>query len=123
MVSSNSLLAVVFKIINGAHRVHTFKIRVYPPAILPMLAVYGTSPQSLSASTGTVSFVSLFLSVSVAMEAIGDITASAEVSRVAVDGEEFDSRIQGGVLVRSLRHACYPFPPMIGVLTNILSFF
>jgi hypothetical protein len=22
-------------------RVHTFKIRVYPPAILPMLAVYG----------------------------------------------------------------------------------
>lgn len=33
------------------------------------------------------------------MEAIGDITASAEVSRVAVEGEEFDSRIQGGVLV------------------------
>lgn len=32
------------------------------------------------------------------MEAIGDITASAEVSRVAVDGLEFDSRIQGGVL-------------------------
>ncbi|KAH9899752.1 Xanthine/uracil permease [Cubamyces lactineus] len=56
--------------------VHTFKIRVYPPAILPMLAVY----------------------VSLAMEAIGDITASAEVSRVAVVGEEFDSRIQGGVL-------------------------
>jgi len=32
------------------------------------------------------------------MEAIGDITASAEVSRVEVDGEDFDSRIQGGVL-------------------------
>ncbi|KAK0443947.1 permease family-domain-containing protein [Desarmillaria tabescens] len=56
--------------------VHTFKIGVYPPAILPMLAVY----------------------VSIAMEAIGDITASAEVSRVAVDGLEFDSRIQGGLL-------------------------
>ncbi|TBU38716.1 Xanthine/uracil permease [Dichomitus squalens] len=56
--------------------VHTFKIGVYPPAILPMLAVY----------------------VSLAMEAIGDVTASAEVSRVAVVGEEFDSRIQGGVL-------------------------
>lgn len=39
--------------------------------------------------------------VSLAMEAIGDITASAEVSRVPVDGEEFDSRIQGGVLVGS----------------------
>lgn len=40
--------------------------------------------------------------VSLAMEAIGDITASAEVSRVPVDGEEFDSRIQGGVLVGSV---------------------
>jgi len=33
------------------------------------------------------------------MEAIGDITATSEVSRLPVDGEEFDSRIQGGVLV------------------------
>ncbi|KAI9569266.1 permease family-domain-containing protein [Boletus coccyginus] len=56
--------------------VHTFKIGVYPPAILPMLAVY----------------------VSLAMEAIGDITASAEVSRLEVTGDDFDSRIQGGVL-------------------------
>ncbi|KAF7337328.1 Xanthine/uracil permease [Mycena sanguinolenta] len=56
--------------------VKTFKIGVYPPAILPMLAVY----------------------VSCAMEAIGDITASAEVSRQEVEGPEFDSRIQGGVL-------------------------
>ncbi|KXN81844.1 Purine permease [Leucoagaricus sp. SymC.cos] len=56
--------------------VHRFKIGVYPPAILPMLAVY----------------------VSLAMEAIGDITASAEVSRQPVVGEVFDSRIQGGVL-------------------------
>ncbi|KAG8986181.1 hypothetical protein FRB90_004174, partial [Tulasnella sp. 427] len=44
--------------------VHTFKIRVYGPAVLPMLAVY----------------------ISLAMEAIGDIAASAEASRVAVDG-------------------------------------
>jgi xanthine/uracil permease len=36
------------------------------------------------------------------MEAIGDITASAEVSRVAVVGSEFDSRIQGGVLADGL---------------------
>ncbi|KIK70003.1 hypothetical protein GYMLUDRAFT_534739 [Collybiopsis luxurians FD-317 M1] len=56
--------------------VHTFKIGVYPPAILPMLAVY----------------------VSLSMEAIGDITASAEVSRVDVRGIEFDSRVQGGLL-------------------------
>ncbi|KAJ7162420.1 Xanthine/uracil/vitamin C permease [Mycena filopes] len=51
--------------------VHTFKIGVYAPAILP---------------------------ISLAMEAIGDITASAEVSRVDVRGLEFDSRVQGGVL-------------------------
>ncbi|KAF8323910.1 xanthine/uracil permease [Clavulina sp. PMI_390] len=56
--------------------VKTFKLDVYGPAILPMLAVY----------------------ISLAMEAIGDITASAEVSRVEVEGEDFDSRIQGGVL-------------------------
>ncbi|RDB20052.1 hypothetical protein Hypma_013058 [Hypsizygus marmoreus] len=56
--------------------VHRFKLSVYPPAILPMLAVY----------------------VSLAMEAIGDITASAEVSRVEVQGEEFETRIQGGIL-------------------------
>ncbi|KAK2465883.1 hypothetical protein APHAL10511_001524 [Amanita phalloides] len=55
--------------------VHRFKIRVYPPAILPMLAVY----------------------ISLAMEAIGDITASAEVSRLPVEGLDFDSRIQGGI--------------------------
>lgn len=35
------------------------------------------------------------------MEAIGDITASAEVSRLEVTGDDFDSRIQGGVLVRT----------------------
>ncbi|KIJ48468.1 hypothetical protein M422DRAFT_162709 [Sphaerobolus stellatus SS14] len=56
--------------------VHTFKLSVYPPAILPMLATY----------------------ISLAMEAMGDITASAEVSRVDVRGIEFDSRIQGGIL-------------------------
>ncbi|KAG1743620.1 xanthine uracil permease [Suillus paluster] len=56
--------------------VYRFKINVYPPAILPMLAVY----------------------VSVTMEAIGDITASAEVSRIRLEGDDFDSRIQGGLL-------------------------
>ncbi|KAK7057959.1 Xanthine/uracil permease [Favolaschia claudopus] len=56
--------------------VHTFKIGVHGPAILPMLAVY----------------------TSLTMETIGNIMATAEVSNVAVVGPEFDSRIQGGVL-------------------------
>ena len=47
------------------------------------------------------------------MEAIGDITASAEVSRQAVDGEEFDSRIQGGVLV-----SLFPPPSLPQSLTR-----
>ena len=56
--------------------VHTFKLSVYGPIVLPMLAVY----------------------MVLAMEAIGDITATCDVSRLQVDGEIFNSRIQGGVL-------------------------
>ncbi|KAF9515018.1 hypothetical protein BS47DRAFT_1372146 [Hydnum rufescens UP504] len=73
--------------------VHTFKIRVHPPSILPMLAVY----------------------ISLAMEAIGDITAAAEVSRVEVEGPDFDSRIQGGVLSDGLGgffSALFTVPPL-----------
>ena len=36
------------------------------------------------------------------MEAIGDITATCDVSRLEVDGKLFDSRIQGGVLADGL---------------------
>jgi uric acid-xanthine permease len=53
------------------------------------------------------------------MEAIGDITASAEVSRVEVEGEEFDSRIQGGVFgdgVGKYPNVSYP----ISVLTSLV---
>lgn len=60
--------------------VHTFKLSVYGPLVLPLLAVY----------------------IVLAMEAIGDITATCDVSRLQVDGELFDSRIQGGVLADGL---------------------
>jgi NCS2 family nucleobase:cation symporter-2 len=60
--------------------VHTFKLSVYGPIVLPLLAVYMVC----------------------AMEAIGDITATCDVSRLEVDGEMFDSRIQGGVLADGL---------------------
>ncbi|KAJ5765343.1 hypothetical protein N7520_004902 [Penicillium odoratum] len=56
--------------------VHTFPLKVYPPLILPLLALY----------------------VVIMMESIGDITATCDVSRLQVEGETFDSRIQGGVL-------------------------
>jgi len=60
--------------------VHTFKLSIYGPIVLPLLAVY----------------------MVLAMEAIGDITATCDVSRLDVDGEMFDSRIQGGVLADGL---------------------
>ncbi|KAI9821319.1 MAG: hypothetical protein M1827_004055 [Pycnora praestabilis] len=56
--------------------VHTFKLNIYAPIILPLLAVY----------------------IVLMMEAIGDITATCDVSRLEVEGKLFDSRIQGGVL-------------------------
>lgn len=60
--------------------VHTFKLQVYGPLVLPLLAVY----------------------IVIAMEAIGDITATCDVSRLEVDGALFDSRVQGGVLADGL---------------------
>ncbi|KAK9368941.1 permease family-domain-containing protein [Lipomyces kononenkoae] len=56
--------------------VHTFKLSVYGPIVLPMLAVY----------------------LILMMEAIGDITATCDVSRLEVEGQLYESRIQGGVL-------------------------
>ena len=56
--------------------VRTFPLRVYAPIVLPLLAVY----------------------IVLMMEAIGDITATCDVSRLEVEGALFDSRIQGGVL-------------------------
>ncbi|CEJ54866.1 Putative Purine permease [Penicillium brasilianum] len=56
--------------------VHTFPLSIYPPLILPLLALY----------------------LVIMMESIGDITATCDVSRLAVEGPTFDSRIQGGVL-------------------------
>jgi NCS2 family nucleobase:cation symporter-2 len=60
--------------------VHTFKLEVYGPIILPFLAVY----------------------IVLMMECIGDVTATSDVSRLPVSGEEYESRIQGGVLADGL---------------------
>jgi xanthine/uracil permease len=60
--------------------VHTFPLSVYAPFILPLMAVY----------------------LILMMEAIGDITATCDVSRLQVDGKLFDSRIQGGILADGL---------------------
>lgn len=56
--------------------VHTFKLRVYGPAVLPFLVMF----------------------IVLAQECIGDITATSDVSRLEVEGEAYESRIQGAVL-------------------------
>ncbi|CAO1628804.1 unnamed protein product [Sympodiomycopsis kandeliae] len=56
--------------------VHTFPLKIYAPAILPLLAVY----------------------LSLVAEAIGDITATSEVSRLSVTSSSYDRRLQGGIL-------------------------
>ncbi|KAK6353247.1 hypothetical protein TWF696_005224 [Orbilia brochopaga] len=56
--------------------VHTFPLSVYGPIVLPLLAVY----------------------LVLMMEAIGDITATCDVSKLDVEGKIYESRIQGGVL-------------------------
>ena len=56
--------------------VRTFPLSIYAPMILPLMAVY----------------------IVLMMEAIGDISATCDVSRLEVEGQLFDSRIQGGIL-------------------------
>lgn len=53
-----------------------FKLGFYAPSLIPVLIAYIVST----------------------VETIGDITASCEASRVETEGEEFESRIQGGLL-------------------------
>ncbi|KAF8975917.1 hypothetical protein BGZ46_008737 [Entomortierella lignicola] len=53
----------------------TYKLSIYPPAIIPLLISY----------------------VLAMVESIGDITASCEVSKLTVEGREFESRLQGGI--------------------------
>jgi uracil-xanthine permease len=60
--------------------VKTFPLSIYPPLILPFLALY----------------------IVLMMESIGDITATCDVSRLDVQGVMFDTRIRGGVLADGL---------------------
>lgn len=56
--------------------VETFPLSVYWPAVIPTMIGYLVS----------------------AVDTVGDISATAELSRVATEGSEFESRVQGGLL-------------------------
>ncbi|KAI8146642.1 permease family-domain-containing protein [Fennellomyces sp. T-0311] len=60
--------------------VNTFKLSVYGPGVIPVL----------------------FTQVAIIIDSIGEITAVCDVSGKEVDGEEFQSRIQGGLLTDGL---------------------
>lgn len=62
--------------------VRTFPLSVYGPLVLPLMAVY----------------------VICATEAVGDITATCDVSRLEVQGPAYESRIQGGLLADGLNN-------------------
>ncbi|KAI9260795.1 permease family-domain-containing protein [Sporodiniella umbellata] len=79
--------------------VKTFPITVYGPAVIPFLIVYLDNM----------------------LESIGDITASCDVSGVEVEGEVFQSRIQGGLLadgINSFLAACMTISPLVTFAQN-----
>ncbi|KAG0747877.1 hypothetical protein G6F16_001640 [Rhizopus arrhizus] len=79
--------------------VKTFPITVYGPAVIPFLIVYLDN----------------------ILESIGDITASCDVSGVEVEGEIFQSRIQGGLLadgINSFLSACMTISPLVTFAQN-----
>ncbi|SCV04117.1 LAMI_0H13542g1_1 [Lachancea mirantina] len=73
--------------------VHTFPLTVYGPIVLPVLVMY----------------------ITLAQECIGDVTATCDVSRMEVEGELYESRIQGAVLsdgLGGILSALFTLPPM-----------
>ncbi|KAL2139684.1 hypothetical protein VTI28DRAFT_4854 [Corynascus sepedonium] len=79
--------------------VRTFKLSVYGPLVLPLMAVF----------------------IICACEAIGDITATCDVSRLEVEGKVYESRIQGGVLadgINGLLAALATITPMTTFAQN-----
>ncbi|KAI7858313.1 permease family-domain-containing protein [Circinella umbellata] len=60
--------------------VKTFKLSVYAPGVIPVL----------------------FSQLAIIIDSIGEITAVCDVSQKEVDGDEFQSRIQGGLLTDGL---------------------
>jgi NCS2 family nucleobase:cation symporter-2 len=80
--------------------VKTFPLSVYGPIVLPLLAVY----------------------IVLLLEAIGDITATCDVSNLEVEGKLFDSRIQGGVLAdgfNGLLAALCTITPMVDIRSMV----
>ena len=70
-----------------------------PQMLIGMAAAECSHKEAAGAATGFVGLFAYLLSV---LEAVGDITATAMVSRRPIQGEEYQSRLKGGVLADGL---------------------
>ncbi|KAG2171421.1 hypothetical protein INT43_009082 [Umbelopsis isabellina] len=75
--------------------VKTFKLSVYGPGIIPFLFVY----------------------VDYVVECLGDLTAACDVSQLPVEGDEFNTRCQGGLLADGLSGILSGLGTSMGVVT------
>ncbi|KAI8578608.1 hypothetical protein K450DRAFT_176210 [Umbelopsis ramanniana AG] len=75
--------------------VKTFKLSVYGPGIIPFLFVY----------------------VDYIVECLGDLTAACDVSKLPVEGDEFNTRCQGGLLADGLSGIFSGLGTSMGVVT------
>ncbi|KAK9762969.1 hypothetical protein K7432_010768 [Basidiobolus ranarum] len=73
----------------------SFKLSVYGPGIIPLLFVY----------------------IDFLIECIGDLTANCDVSGIPVEGPDFDSRMQGGLLADGLSGVLSGAATSMGVVT------
>lgn len=75
--------------------VKTFKLSVYGPGIIPFLFVY----------------------LDMSIECLGDLTAACDVSGMAIQGEVFEQRCQGGLLADGLSGIISGLCTSLGVVT------
>jgi hypothetical protein len=75
------------------HWSHWLQLMLHPPRVSSGYILSSCCP-SYSADVGHL--------LDLMMEAIGNITATCDVSRLQVEGKLFDSRIQGGILADGL---------------------
>ncbi|CAO3647030.1 unnamed protein product [Cunninghamella blakesleeana] len=75
--------------------VKTFKLSVYGPAVIPYLFTY----------------------IDMIIECLGDLTAASDVSGLPLEGKEFESRCQGGLLADGLSGIFSGLATSMGVVT------
>lgn len=87
--------------------VHTFKLSIYGPAVLPMLTAYLANVMGTIAGKSRDQAMPGQLDV-FDVDIFTDITAASDVSQLPITGELFDSRVQGGILADGVNSRFFP---------------